>query len=102
MSKPKQFKYMSATYDISFEETEANKDGNQYFGQIKFSKMKIVIKPDLAPYQERWTLLHEIVHIINTSAGDSLTEGQTDFLAAGLMETFRQNPWLYDYIKQEK
>ena len=99
---PTTFRYLSMDYKIHFGETDATPEGIHFYGQVKFENLSIHIRDTLAKNQQQWTMLHEILHIINSGAGGSMTEGHIDSTAAGLIEAFRQNPWLSDYIRKEK
>ena len=101
MTQPNKFRYMSTNYDIVFDSTGKSEEGMDYYGRVLYNKLRIIISPTLVKGQQQWTMLHEILHIINSGAGGDMTEGQIDSTAAGLLEAFRQNPWLYDYIKKE-
>jgi hypothetical protein len=47
------------------------------------------------------TLLHEIIHAIDFGVSAKLSERQTELLANGLTFVLRDNPWLFNYVKQK-
>jgi hypothetical protein len=42
---------------------------------------------------------HELIHAIDERAGTGLREKQIDALSYGLIDLFRDNPWLHDVLK---
>lgn len=67
-------------------------------GDIHFTKNEVRIAKDLAPDEERETLLHELIHGLDYAIGIDLSEAKTRALSASLFGLMAANPGLVDYI----
>ena len=54
----------------------------------------IIIDPNLPPHVWQQTLGHELVHLIEMSLNQCLTEQQVDTIALGLIHLVKENPGL--------
>ena len=52
----------------------------------------IIVNPNLPSHVWQQTLAHELVHLIEMTLNQSLTEGQVDVMASGLIHLLKENP----------
>lgn len=61
----------------------------------------IVIDPDLIRPVWLATLAHELIHVIEMTLNQCLTEGQVDTLAIGLIHLLKKNPGIIQLFNEE-
>jgi hypothetical protein len=62
----------------------------------------IIIDPNLIKPVWLATLAHELIHVIEMTLNQCLTEGQVDTLAIGLMHLLKKNPEIIQLFNQEQ
>lgn len=67
-------------------------------GDIHFTHNKIRIAQELAPDEERETLLHETIHGVDFAVGIGINEAKTRALSATLFAVLATNPALVAYL----
>lgn len=70
-------------------------------GLMEFKPLRISVGRDMAPDEERESLLHEVMHAIEYQQGLELKEDQIRQLSIGLFEVLRNNPKLAHYLLEE-
>jgi Zn-dependent peptidase ImmA (M78 family) len=99
----KKLKTALGTWDVySAKIIDINKGDEDDFGLCVAKRMHIVIRDDLSPDMERQTLLHELVHVIETQCGIQLPETTVDSFATHLLYILRNNPHLLAYLLNER
>lgn len=69
------------------------------YGICDHNAQTLHIQGDLAPDQERDTLLHEVLHAVDEAMGTNLEEAQVRSLATGLLAVLRDNPSFVSYLR---
>ncbi len=67
-------------------------NGVQLAGQIDYSALTCEVEKQSPPLIKRFTIWHQIIHILSQQAGISITEEQIAILAYGIMQILRDNP----------
>lgn len=84
-----QIEFMSQTWTIrNAEPKELNTD----LGQCDPTTNTIIIDGDLSRSVWLATLAHELIHVIEITLNQCLTEQQTDTIAIGLVHLLKTNP----------
>lgn len=80
-------------FDVSIEDQTEQLQYLQVFASFQGSKMNIGLRTGDAPQMLAQSLLHEIIHAIESVylEGDELSERQLSALAQGLFQVFRDN-----------
>lgn len=86
-----QIEFMSQTWTIKNAEPRQLVDA---LGECDPRTNTIIIDPDLPRPVWLATLAHELIHIIEITLNQCLTEQQTDTIATGLVHLLRANPEL--------
>ena len=68
------------------------------YGSCHHAKNEIHINPSQSPSNERDTVLHEIVHALETEGQLKMSERQVRILSTLLLAVLRQNPSLVRYL----
>lgn len=103
MKLPKTFRFMSQEWTIIEGHTGKAGDSKKYMGRANFKRRNIYIREDMSDDIKKNTLVHEIMHIIIRTQGitgddeEATVEGITN----GIMEAYRQNPWLKDILEEK-
>jgi hypothetical protein len=69
-------------------------DGEAMCGLCRVGPCRIELKADLPAGRLRETLLHEVIHAINSEYGIGLRERQVQALGTALVQVLRDNPAL--------
>jgi len=90
-------------YDFKIERIKGKTmSANEVFGLCNKDKQIIYIDSSATPAVQRDTLLHEILHAIWWTGyleDDDKEERVISTLATGLMNVYRDNPWLMEELK---
>ena len=99
MTLPKSIKVGALHFEVELVR-DFNEDGRPLDGQIDHGMAKITIKGNLNKQLQVQTLLHEIVHAIESQTGrrQELKEPMIDALAFGFYQVLRDNPDLVKAI----
>lgn len=98
MKPPASIKVGPITYDIRLLDGLLDGERN-IFGSITFRTETIDVESDMAPDEQRQTVLHEMVHIMLTHIGQrNHDEVLVDGLSYALFDVIRSNPELITYI----
>lgn len=96
---------MGVKYDIfEFPKATMNKIGNrtsdeeQVLGYWMQEQQTIALVNTLRKDVLMQTLLHEILHAIDSGMGSTMSEQQTDYLASSLYCVIKNNPALFQFI----
>lgn len=81
-------------FDVSIEDQTEQLQYLQVYASFQGGKMAIGLRNDTAPQMLGQSLLHEIIHAIESVylEGDELSERQLSALAQGLFQVSRDNP----------
>lgn len=94
-----QIHFMSQTWTIKdAEPRELNGD----LGECNPKTNTILIDPELPRTVWLATLAHELVHIIEITLNQCLTEQQTDTIATGIVHLLKSNPDLIKLYAEEE
>ena len=80
-------------------------DGRTIYGRISSKEGVIEVSKDICDYQQKITLMHEVIHgicnhrNIEKHIPAERYEDVTDELAKGLVQVLNDNPELIDFIK---
>lgn len=99
MQIPKQFTFMSQQWQIR---TAGPKELHESMGLCDPQTNTIILDTDLSDDVLLQTLTHELVHCIEITLNQCLTEQQVDTMAAGLVHLFKANPHLLDLYRSEQ
>ena len=72
--------------------------GDKYIGKTFENKEHIIISEDMSLYQEKSTLMHELIHCVLYNTGHEHDELVIDALSCGFINLLLLNPELYEYI----
>jgi hypothetical protein len=98
MQIPAKIKFMSQDWIIrAADARELNND----LGQCDANTNTIILDPHLTPSVMLQTLFHELVHLIEITLNQCLTEQQTDTMATGIVHMFKENPDLLKLFSGE-
>ena len=81
---PKQIQIGGHTYKVLYKPYLSKDDGNR--GGINHRKQVIYIEPENPASQKNATMLHEILHFIETVFDLNLTDEDTDRISEGLFQ----------------
>jgi Zn-dependent peptidase ImmA (M78 family) len=79
---------------------EFKKSLGDCFGRYSASRNLVLVEEGQNQDQERDTVVHELVHVIEHAMGITFTEEEVSKLAHGLVSLPRLNPQLVDYITE--
>ena len=86
-------------YVVSQEQGLRDEDDDESFGLVNHSDLIIRLDNSCKrPAQE--TFIHEVIHVIDRNAGESLDERQVAMLGTGLFQLLKDNPKLLDFNKE--
>ena len=71
------------------------------YGHCFPKRCKIVIDPTANAEQQKDTLLHEVIHAIDSELATGMKERQVRLLATGLMEWMRANQEIVRWISEK-
>ena len=83
---PKQIQIGGHTYKVFYRPYLSKDDGNR--GGINHRKQVIYIEPENPASQKNATMLHEILHFIETVFALNLTDDDVDRISEGLLQVF--------------
>lgn len=89
MNIPQQFELFSQTWQIR---AGSPKEMTDNHGLCFTDSCEILLNPQQTAQGLKQTLLHELVHCIETKMNLDLTESQVDSMALGLNHLFTANP----------
>ena len=89
MNIPQTFELFSQLWQIRAGSPKEMEDNN---GLCYTDSCEILLNPQQNPQSMKQTLLHELVHCIESKMNLELTENQVDSLAIGLNHLFTANP----------
>ncbi len=74
------------------------KKENKAFGSCHHAKCEIHVNPNQSPENVRDTLLHEVIHALETEGQIKMNERQVRLLATLLLAALRQNKHLATFL----
>lgn len=95
MSRPGQLLLCGQPFALESAELGENEAGRSHV-----SEQRLLIAYNLAPLQERDTVLHEIVHAVSEMTGHELEEGEVAALGNSLLAVLRDNPALVSWLME--
>lgn len=100
MKLPKTFRCSCQTFTI--QKGKVGKDGvsGKYMGRVLYKKNQIRLNRKLKGDPLKFTLMHELVHIMMRSF--DLPEGAIDTFALALIDVIQDNDWFPKYFKEDK
>lgn len=96
MTTPSTVRIAGLDFAVAIETSEDFTD--EMFGQIDHRRRLIRLSDRVTPEQHRATLLHEILHGVDTACDTELTEHQVSALSRGLFAVLRDNPDVAAYL----
>jgi hypothetical protein len=87
-----QITFMSQTWQIR--DSKPNELPEDTLGTCDPTTNTIIVNPNLPLHVWQQTLAHELVHLIEMTLNQCLTEGQVDVMASGLIHLLKENPSL--------
>ena len=97
MQIPEEIEFMSQTWSIR----SANaRELTDCLGLCDPQTNTIIMYPGLPDSVMTQTLMHELVHLVEITLNQCLTEGQVDTIAMGLIHLFRANPGLLSLLER--
>ena len=98
--RPTKLRILGKDYSVKYiAEYPVNEDTQ---GHCDYLTLKITVRNDLAPAEERSTLLHEALHCVSHAMGLHLEENAIERLESGVYALLADNPALLDYIKKKE
>jgi hypothetical protein len=97
MQIPEEIEFMSQTWTIR---SANHKELVDCLGLCDPQSNTIVLDPGLPDCVMTQTLMHELVHLIEITLNQCLTEQQVDTIASGLIHLFRANPSLIKLLER--
>lgn len=90
-------KILGKSFDLS--EKESHSDlGTRYAGFIDHEKQTITVKRSMRADEVAITVLHEIVHAVDSAMESEISEKQTCTISRGLWAVLVDNPELVDAL----
>ena len=99
MNIPEEIEFMSQTWQIR---SAKHKELIDCLGLCDPQTNTIILDPGLPDSVMTQTLMHELVHLIEITLNQCLTEGQVDTMATGIVHLFRANPSLLRLIEEQE
>lgn len=102
---PNEIKIDGCIYEVNHKDQVIH-EGQTIYGRISGKEGVIEVSKDICDYQQKITLMHEIIHGIfnHRNVDKHIPEQQyedvTDELAKGLVQVLNDNPELIDYINK--
>jgi hypothetical protein len=93
MSWPTSVKVGAVEYSVA-EVAGLRLDGAEMCGLCRVGPCQIEVKADMPAARARETLLHEVIHAVNSEYGIGLKERQVQALGTALVQVLRDNPAL--------
>jgi hypothetical protein len=97
--RPTKLRILGKTYSVKYTTEYPVNDDTE--GHCDYLTLKITIRKDLAPAEERSTLLHEALHCVSHAMGLHLEENAIERLESGVFALLVDNPAFLDYIKKK-
>lgn len=97
--KPFSVRVIGKTYDIHYKTTMEEEDD---LGEFDPALQKITIKKGQPLETEQDTLLHEVMHAVDSELNLNLSEKQVRGLATGILAVLKDNPKFYQYLRRKK
>ena len=98
MQIPKEIYFMSQLWQIR---AAKSKELIDCLGQCDPRTNTILLDPDLPTDVMLQTLTHELMHLLEMTLNQCLTEQQVDVMAAGIVHILRTNPELLELYNQD-
>lgn len=98
MQIPKEIEFMSQLWQIRAAKPKELVD---CLGQCDPRTNTILLDPDLPTDVMLQTLTHELMHLLEMTLNQCLTEQQVDVMAAGIVHILRTNPELLELYNQD-
>lgn len=87
---------------VPSDDSDLRRDGHTAVGSTRLVKQRLFVSDNLAPDQERDTLLHEVLHaligIVRPSFSDRVEEEFVQLLTPLLLDALRRNPGFVAYL----
>ena len=97
--RPTKLRILGKDYSVTYSTDYPVNEDTQ--GHCDYSSLKITVRNDLAPAEERSTLLHEALHCVSHAMGLHLEENAIERLESGVFALLVDNPGFLDYIKKK-
>ena len=91
MKKNKNIKIIGKTYQIDYRPIRSDKASKITWGTTEYPSQKITLNTKGHREQISETLLHEILHIVNTALMIGLRETQICQLSSGMFQVLKDN-----------
>lgn len=102
MTRPTRIRIIGKEHEISYLPTghEELKDGADTFaGRIDNDRQRIIIEDGQTTSSEQDTLLHEVLHGIESAMDLDLEESKVRRMATGLLAVLKDNPDFLEYLQ---
>lgn len=96
MQIPEQIEFMSQTWSIRYAEP---RELTECVGQCDPRTNTILLDPSLPESVLLQTLTHELMHLLEMTLNQCLTEQQVDTMASGLVHLLKANPMLWELYR---
>jgi hypothetical protein len=96
--RPEVVRVFGRNYYITYTGIE---NGMTNLGLTHFNEGLVNIREDQRPIEEKDTLLHEFIHVIDHVLECELDERQVTILAHGLIGIFQDNPEFAKYVTEK-
>lgn len=91
---PKTLRVLGKTVRVELEMVKGDKD----MGECKHAEALLRVSPKQSEDMRRDTLLHELLHFLDTEMDTKLTERMVRLNATALLSALRDNPALVAYL----
>ena len=98
--RPSKLRILGKDYSVRY--TTAYPVNDDTEGHCDYLTLKITVRADLHPAEERSTLLHEALHCVSHAMGLHLEENAIERLESGVFALLVDNPAFLDYIKKKE
>jgi hypothetical protein len=88
------------TYDIHYASGKPLEEDD--LGEFDPALQKIIVRKGQPLETEQDTLLHEVIHAIDSELNLNLSEKQVRGSATGLLAVLKDNPKFYSYLRRKK
>lgn len=89
-------------YDVTREHNLSSDNHVRLQGQARHLDKRIVLDDPMTAQQERVTLLHEVLHVIEYERNLDLSENCVDQLSVGLADALLRNPLLLELFRSDR
>ncbi len=98
---PRKLQHGGLTFHVEVLEQPRSSNDEKCYGTCDFNKRIIELEGNRPSDAEATTLLHELLHVLFSKAGDCKPQDEEQvvrMMAAGIMDWFLQNPSLINYL----